>query len=182
MARTLFLLILIGTSGFLTSSRAQQEAGDVELGVQGSISTAVGTDASFTFGSILGKIGPYLTDNFQLGFGPTITVISVETTTFDPITLTSQTSSETNATFGTTVFLSYSFLTQSNTVPYLGTTYYKRDLSDSDDSGQMGLTFGLKFFLTAKAAFDINGNYLFALDEATEGGSLYFGFGLNFIL
>ena len=44
-----------------------------------------GTGVLVRLGNLSGKIGPYLTDNLQVGIGPTLTITTTSTATFNPI-------------------------------------------------------------------------------------------------
>ena len=68
------VLTLVAAFGF-----AQQQKGDVELQFQALYFTTVGTDYQIGQGTISAKIGPYITDNLQIGIGPTL---SITTTTW----------------------------------------------------------------------------------------------------
>lgn len=148
---------------------AQQEAGDMEIQIAGTYLTTVGTDFSFNSGFIQAKLGRYVTDNLELGVAPNISITKVQ-------------GQDTDVTVGGGAFAVYSFLAgDATTVPYFGAQYFKSDLSESEDNGSAGVTGGLKFFVTEKAAFDFSGNYLFDLNEGSEGGLLLFVAGISFL-
>jgi hypothetical protein len=173
------VLMLICASAF-----AQQQRGDVELQFQGMYFTTVGSDFTFGQGTISAKIGPYITDNLQVGIGPTLSITTTTDFSVGPaptFTLTEDT--KTTTTFGSTAFLVYSFLMRNaKAVPYLGAQYFKQDFSDSDDKGSVGINAGLKYYFAKKTAIDFSGNYLFTLNEGQEGGLLMFAVGLSFLL
>jgi hypothetical protein len=181
MARALILIISLLIA--LSTSSGQQQQGDIEAQLQGSFSTTVGADATSSIGTIAGKFGPYLTDNIQVGVGPTITIATTSNTSLQPGTTRLITSTETNVTFGTTAFVVYSFLLENaKAVPYLGASFYKRDFSNSDEKGWVGANGGVKYFFTKKTAMDMSANYLTSLNSDTKGGLLLFAFGLSFLL
>jgi hypothetical protein len=162
---------------------SQQQKGDVELQFQGYYFTTVGTESSIGSGTLSAKIGPYITNNLQVGIGPTLTVTTVPEFSIDPVTLQTKTESKTTTTFGSTAFFVYSFLTRNaKLVPYFGAQYFKQDFSDSDDNGSVGVNLGAKYYFAKKAAFDVSGNYLFTLNPDAEGGILYFAIGLSFLI
>lgn len=162
---------------------SQQQKGDVELQFQGYYFTTVGTEFTFGSGTLSGKIGPYITDNLQVGIGPTLTITTSTDYSMDPITFAVKSESKTTTTFGSTAFFVYSFLTRNaKLVPYIGAQYFKQDFSDSDDKGSVGVNLGAKYYFAKKAAFDVSGNYLFTLNKDEEGGMLYFAVGLSFLL
>ncbi len=162
---------------------SQQQRGDVELQFQGYYFTTVGTDFTFGSGSLSAKIGPYLTDNLQVGIGPTLTITTMTETTFDPATFQIKQDTKTTTTFGSTAFFVYSFLMRNaKAVPYIGAQYFKQDFSDSDDKGSVGVSLGMKYYFAKKTALDMSGNYLFTLNKDAEGGILFFAVGLSFLL
>ena len=184
----LFILsvtILLLTTGTVLS---QQQAGDMELQFFGSYYRTVGNDFTFASGTIGGKIGPYLTDNIQVGLGPTfsISTSSRQTFTVDPVTfqVITKTESQTTTTFGTSAFFIYSFLTRGGKlVPYFGAQYFKRDFNKpfSEDRGSAGINGGVKYFFTKKTALDFSGNYLWDLNPDAKGALILFAFGLSFL-
>ena len=176
-------LVLLLMLGLACSALAQQQKGDVELQFQGSFFTTVGGDVTNSVGTILGKIGPFITDNIQVGIGPSLTIATTTTTTVDPGTGRLIKNTATKATFGTTAFVVYSFLLRnSRAVPYVGASYYKRDFSDAHDRGWIGGNGGAKYFFTKRTAADFSANYLFSLNPETKGGMILFAVGLSFLL
>lgn len=166
-----------------SAAAAQQQSGDLELQLQGSFFTTVGSDVTNSVGTIAGKFGPFVTANIQLGVGPTVTIATSTTSAVNPGTGGTTSSTTTRVTVGTTVFAVYSFLLKdARTVPYVGLSYYKRDFSNTADRGWVGGNGGAKFFFTRKAAVDVSANYLTSLNADTKGGLLLFAFGLSFLL
>jgi hypothetical protein len=171
------MLLLCAAIGF-----GQQQRGDIELQFQGMYYRTVGTDYATGVGNISAKIGPYITDALQVGVGPTLTIATTPTTSYNAVTRQIEYGSETNTTFGCTGFLVYSFLMKgAKAVPYLGAQYFKSDFNDSNDNGSAGINGGLKYYFTRKTALDISGNYLFTLNKDQEGGILMFAVGLSFL-
>jgi hypothetical protein len=170
----IFALVLIAASGF-----GQQQRGDVELQFQGSYFRTVGTDFTFGSGNISGKIGPYITDGLQIGIGPTLSITT--TSSFNQTTLKEE--SNTTTTFGSTAFVVYSILLRgAKAVPYIGAQYFKSDFSNGDDKGSVGINVGMKYYFAKKTAFDVSGNYLFTLNDNSQGGIILFAVGLSFLL
>lgn len=181
--KPLFMLAVLAAALIAVPASAQQQRGDVELQFQGYYFTTVGTEFSFGSGTLSAKIGPYLTDNLQIGIGPTLTITTMTESSFDPATLQMKQESKTTTTFGSTAFFVYSFLMRNaKAVPYFGAQYFKSDFSNTDDKGSVGVNLGLKYYFARKAAFDISGNYLFTLNTDQEGGILLFAVGLSFLL
>jgi hypothetical protein len=172
------VLLLVAATGL-----AQQQRGDIELQFQAMYFTTVGTDYKFGSGNISAKIGPYITDNLQIGIGPSVSITTTTSTTFDMTTFRAKSESNTEVTFGSTAFFVYSFLMKgAKAVPYFGGAYFKNDFSNSDDKGSVGINAGLKYYISRKTAVDFSGNYLFTLNEGQEGGTLLFAVGLSFLL
>ena len=184
------LLLLVGTC----LAPAQQRRGDFELQFYGMYFRTMGTDLTFANGTIGGKIGPYITDHLQIGIGPSLSISTIsgrEVTGYDPRTFSPiySTSSTTTTTFGTSVFLIYSFLTSGGkVVPYFGAQWFKSDFNKpiSEDKGSAGLTAGLKYFFARKTALDFSVNYGWNLNTAenneTLPSTLMFAFGLSFLI
>jgi hypothetical protein len=172
------VLLLFAAVGF-----AQQQRGDIELQFQAMYYTTIGSDYQMGMGNISAKIGPYITDNLQIGIGPTLSIMTSTSATYDYTTRQIKYESDTKTTFGSTAFFVYSFLMKgAKAVPYLGGQYFKSDFSDSDDKGSVGVNAGLKYFFGRKTALDFSGNYLFTLNEGQDGGVLLFAVGLSFLL
>lgn len=177
MKRVMLFVVLVFFLS-ITATFAQPEKGDTEIQLSATYFTTVGTDFKFGNGFIQAKLGKYITDNLEFGVAPNISITITSTTDF----FTGETESDTDVTFGGGAFFVYSFLAgDAKSVPYLGGQYFKSDFSNEDDSGSVGFTGGIKFFVTEKAAFDFSGNYLFDLNEDTEGGFLLFVAGISFL-
>jgi hypothetical protein len=173
------LLLLIT----IAPGMAQQQRGDIELQFQGNYSTTVGADVTSSTGNIAAKFGPYLTDNIQIGIGPTLTISTSSTTSPSSGTGGQVANTDTKVTFGTTAFAVYSLLLRdAKVVPYLGASFYRRDFSNSNEKGWVGFNGGVKYFFGKKTAVDLSANYLFSLNPETKGGQLLFAFGLSFLI
>ncbi len=180
------LFILLASIFLLASGTAvgQQQAGDMELQFFGNYYRTVGTDFAFGSGTIGGKIGPYLTDNIQVGLGPTLSISTTTRPVFDRTTGQVTMESQTTTTFGTSAFFIYSFLTRGGKlVPYFGAQYFKSDFNKpfSEDYGSAGINAGVKYFFTKKTALDFSGNYLWNLNPDVKGAYILFAFGLSFL-
>jgi hypothetical protein len=177
------LYIVVALACASGNLRAQQQSGDWEVQLQGSYFTLVGTDVTNNVGTISGKVGPFLTDNIQIGLGPTLTIATTSTTAVPPGGGVATTSSVTKVTVGSTAWAVYSVLLRNARIaPYIGACWYKRDFSNGADNGWVGVNGGAKFYYTRKAAVDVSANYLRSLNKTTQGGMLLFAFGLSFLL
>ncbi len=184
-AQNIFIICLIFTLATVTAY-GQQQKGDLELQFLGSYYRTVGIDGySSGSGNISAKIGPYITDNFQIGLGPNLTISHSSYTTYNFATRKEEEVTETNTTFGTYAFVVYSFLTRgAKLVPYLGAQYFKQDFNKpwSEEPGSLGFNLGAKYFFAKKAAFDIQGSYMFDMNTDAQGGFMLFAFGLSFLV
>lgn len=183
MKKSMGLFIAVALSFASIDLHAQQKGGDWEVQLQGSYFTLVGADVTNNVGTISGKIGPFVTDNIQVGVGPTLTIATTSITAVPPGGGAATTTSSTTVTVGSTAWAVYSMLLPNARVaPYIGACWYKRDFSNSTDNGWVGVNGGAKFYYTRKAAVDVSANYLRSLNKGTEGGMLLFAFGLSFLL
>jgi hypothetical protein len=173
------VLVLILLLAVASPLPAQQEAGDIELQFTGSILTTMGQDrGSITLGIFQAKGGYFLTDRIEVGGFPSVTFVRATVQPDDwP---TEVTTSETKVGLG--IFGTYSFLAaDATTVPYVGAQFYRIDLTDEDETGWLGASLGLKFYMTPRTAFDVGGNGLVGLGN--DGGILLlFQMGLSFLL
>ncbi len=176
MKRVLFFLIAISIANI---TYAQQQKGDSEIQLSGFISKAEGQSfgqfesEDYFFGSVALKFGQFITDNLQIGVSPSLLF---------------QTGENSDVTVGAGGFLNYSFLaSDAKTVPYFGFSYRKEDIEEWDfDNGRVGAQLGFKQFVTPKTAFDISGNYLFAIPVADQDwdfsdGFIYLSFGFSYL-
>ena len=166
MKKLLFLLLAISITSI---TYGQQQKGDSEIQISGFVSEF---DGNF-FGSVFLKFGKYFTDNLQLGISPSLLF---------------QTGDFSDTTIGAGAFLNYSFLaSDAKTVPYFGLSYRKEDIEEWDfDNGRVGAQLGFKQFVTPKTAFDVSGNYLFAIpvgerDWDFSDGFIYLSFGFSYL-
>jgi hypothetical protein len=182
MKRTPVLMIVL-LSAFFSVASAQQQKGDIELQLAGSYFTTFATDVSVNVGTVSGKFAPFITDNIQIGIGPTLTIITTTTTTVAPVTGRAVTGSKTNVTFGSTAFVTYSFLLKdARVVPYAGASYYKQDFGKTSERGWIGVNGGMRYFFTRRASIDVSANYLITLTPGETGSMLLFAFGLSFLV
>lgn len=177
------MLLLVPVMMLAHSLQAQQAQGDIELQLQGSYFTMVGTDVSVDVGTIAGKFAPFVTDALQIGLGPTLTIQTTTTTDAVPGTGQIRTRSSTKVTFGSTAFIAYSILLKdARTVPYVQAQFYKRDFSNRSERGWVGAGGGVKYYFTRRTSLDVSANYLRSLNSENRGGMVLFMFGLSFLV
>jgi hypothetical protein len=161
------VLVLVAILVTTSPAAAQQEQGDIELELTGSLISTVGAGEASGMGILQSKLGRFVTDRWEVGAFPSLEVRFGEGTT--------------NTQIGIGLFATYSYLRpDAMTVPYLGGSYYKSDASrgfDADDSW-FGVNAGLKFYLNSRMAFDMGLDYLFAL-QGQEGQLFIYRAGLS---
>lgn len=164
------VLILLAALVAPIPAAAQQEEGDVELELTGTLITSVGAEEASGMGMMQAKVGRFVTDRWELGAFPSFEVRFSEGTT--------------DTRIGAGVFATYSYLQpDAKTVPYAGASYYKGDAStgfDAQDSW-FGLNGGMKFYFNPRMAFDMGADYLFAL-QGQEGQLFIFRAGLSIFI
>ena len=173
--RTALLLLLVSLAWYAPLA-AQQQAGDREVQLSGSVLASAGEEGgSQALAIVQAKVGYFVTDRVQLGAFPTLsyTRVTVETAGGE------LRASDTRLGFG--AFGTYSFLAaDAMTVPYVGGQIYKIDLTDSEAQTWVGANAGLKYYFNRNMAFDAGGNALLGTGDA--GGILVlFQFGLSYL-
>jgi hypothetical protein len=155
---------------------AQQQAGDRELQLTGSVLAVTGQDEESQSLAILqAKVGYFLTDRVEIGAFPSLTYTRVTVQSpFGPIE-----DSRTRVGFG--AFSTYSFLAaDAMTVPYVGVQGYRIDITDSEAQTWFGANAGLKYYFSRNMAFDMGGNALLGTGDA-GGVLILFQFGLSYL-
>lgn len=184
-----FSAIIIGFLLLGFQSEAQVQKGDINGGVNGAI-TAVSSGGSTFTSTFISFSGQYfITDNISAGFGPSITF--------------SGGSGTDNTSVGLNFFGNYNYLLPSgDLLPYAGANLFIRtSKSVSDATGDefgnnttnLGINGGAKYFFTERINFDVNLSYTFAVSASSsfngtsqsvdaDGGIFQFTFGLGIIL
>ncbi|TVP78433.1 MAG: hypothetical protein EA352_02085 [Gemmatimonadales bacterium] len=160
------LLALLVWGPGVSSLEAQQVQGDVELQLTASLLSTVGTDrASFASAIVQAKGGYFVTERVQVGAFPSLLYGRTE------VEVGGQWIRESDTRLGMGLFANYSFLAEdAMTVPYVGGQFYRIDLTDSDETGWLGVSGGVKVYLSRSLALDMGGNYLVGLGDG--GGAL----------
>lgn len=175
-------LILLFSIFFVLStlSYAQVEKGDSEVIFSAMFMSIVGVeDYSSMTGSLNLNYGYFLTDNFEIGIGPTITYTKSTSTflSYDPNTfsLTEEKYTSETANVSATAFFNFNFSTSSKTVPYITGQWFQTDFDPEDDMkfsdySYINVGFGVRNFINEYAALNTSVNYGFSLAENAEGG------------
>lgn len=171
----LFLLLLVSLVRQAPLA-AQQQAGDRELQLSGSLLAVTGEEGrSEALALVQAKVGFFVTDRVEIGAFPSLsyTRVTLDTPAGE------LRDSDTRIGFG--AFGTYSFLAEdAMTVPYLGGQIYKIDLNDSEAQTWVGANAGMKFYFNRNMAFDAGGNALLGTGDA--GGVLILvQFGLSYL-
>ncbi|CAN5675837.1 hypothetical protein BH23GEM11_BH23GEM11_07040 [soil metagenome] len=155
---------------------AQQQAGDRELQLTGSVLAVTGQEEdSQALALLQAKVGYFLTDRVEIGAFPSLTYtrVTVRTPAGDVQ------DSSTRLGFG--AFGTYSFLAaDAMTVPYLGGQAYRIDITNSEAQTWVGANAGLKYYFNRNMAFDMGGNALLGTGDA-GGVLILFQFGLSYL-
>jgi len=160
LASLLFICLVVPANG-------QMEKGDSEVQFSGMFMTFTETGGGGFF-MVQGRYGYYITDNVQLGIGPSY--MGDTEGAFGMLGLSA---------FGNYVIL----LEDGKTAPYGGAQFYRYEPVQAGAKGSslIGLTGGVKYYLTPKTAIDGNANYQFALESGAGGGVLLFLVGFSFL-
>ncbi len=187
------ILILLATSNMVFS---QAKKGDTEMFFNGSFYSMVGIEnySNINITAML-NYGYYITDNLQLGVGPSVTYTYSEqkymSYYFNPITYeysekeVSQVNEKTD--LSASFFGNYYFNIQSKLVPYASVQYFQQtfdipDDADFTDYGYINIGVGAKYFINQNVAYNFLINYGFSLNSDSEGGILLMQTGLSVIL
>jgi len=170
------VLLLLFVLVLASPSAAQQQAGDRELQLTGSLLASSGEEGgSQALAIVQAKVGYFFTDRVQLGAFPTLsyTRVTVETPAGE------LRASDTRLGLGG--FATYSFLAEdAMTVPYVGAQVYRIDMTNPEAQTWAGANAGLKYYFNRNMAFDVGGNALLGTGDA-GGVLLLFQFGLSYL-
>ncbi len=147
--------------GCALPASAQAKKGDSEVQLFASFSMAA-NEAGSAQGDIFGNYGLFATDHVQVGGGPTISIARG-----NPV----------NVTFGINAF-TRRYFGGSRVQPYVGGEFFMFDVTDPDFSYANAL-FGVKNYLSERAAIDFKGGYGFLIKEPGSAGLISFQIGLT---
>lgn len=159
--------LLLVTLAFPHTAQAQATQGDKEVLVQGSLISTLG-DFGFTNATAVLGLGYFVSNRLQIGVQPILSV--------------TRSSGETTFTLGSQLKAQY-YLgeDQAKVKPYFGGSFIINDFSDAGNSAFAAAVFGVKSYLTEKAALDINASYGFGV-SAPSGTQLLQAFaGISYI-
>jgi hypothetical protein len=144
---------------------AQPEKGDKEILLFGQLMAINSDGSTVSIGNIFANLGVFVTDTFEVGGGPTITIANA--------------GGGTDTTLGLNGFVRLNFATGNpRLVPYVGGEVFIQDVNP--DFGSAGdTTFanaigGVKNYFSENAALDIKGQFGFLLTD--PGAVRMFGF------
>jgi hypothetical protein len=173
----IFGVLMIAMVGWPRDARAQATAGDREFLVFANVFSFISPDTTSTTGILFFNVGQFMTDRFELGGGPNITISSSggafgSGTSFD---------------LGVNAFGRYYFGEQSATVkPYVGGEYQVTSLNPPEGASVADFQFlsgigGVKSYLTEKTAIDFNASFGVRPNAAGDFQLLNFSVGLTHI-
>jgi hypothetical protein len=164
-----FVFVMLPSAAF-----AQTQSGDKEILLFGNLtSTRFDGGGTSTFGLIFINVGVFLTDKFEVGGGPNISVTG------------GGFSGGTDATVGINGFVRQAFGSNPKVQPYVGAEISMADLNPSQGSAA-DLAFvsaigGVKNFISEKAALDLKGSFGFLMKEPSLQQQFGFTVGLTFV-
>ena len=162
MRRIPFLALLVLVL-MATPVLAQQEAGDSELQLQGSLLLGVSGDTE-DFGSATGTYGRFLTDRQEAGGTLSVFLVS---------------NGDWAGSGGP--FYRYNFVSGSKTVPYVGAAAVATFGEFAGGDIQLDLEGGSRWFLTRNTAFSLSGVYSYDVDASDFADTLRVLFGFSYI-
>jgi len=175
----LLALLVLPTSAF-----AQAKAGDKEISIFGLISQDLGGENKSTTGNAQFGVGFFLTDRFEITVQPSLTISSGSTTDFQIVRgqVVTTSSRHTDMTLGVSAkALQFFGAADAKIKPYVGGEFYIFNLESAGDSSFAGANFGLKNYISEKAAIDFNGTYGFSLKHPGDSSNLRILIGLSYI-
>lgn len=147
IANVRFLLFTVSFLLLPVLARAQAEAGDSEILLNGDVTTLTASGSSFTSGNLSLGYGYYFTPQIQLFSGTNIGIFGGS-------------GLGTDVSSGANFALRYNFSTAGRKlVPYLAFEYFIFDVEESKESSFLRPNGGFKYFFTRNAAFDFNVGY-----------------------
>lgn len=144
---------------------AQPQAGDRDVLIFANLTSISGGGFNSTSGNLFFNIGQYLTERFEIGGGPSVTI---SRTSFGA---NGSSTSDTDIGIGANGFVRLYFGQSSGTIkPYLGAEIVFNRLNPEDGQSIGDQTFlagtgGLKNYLSENAALDIKASYGFQAND-----------------
>lgn len=177
----LFAVLVVPSTAF-----AQAQAGDKEISVFGLISQDLGGEFKNTTGTAQFGVGFFLTDRFEISVAPSLTISSsTSPSTFSFVgnrLVETPGSRSTTATVGiSTKAINFFGASDAKVKPYVGGEFYIFDLEQAGDASFAGANFGVKSYLSEKAAIDFNGTYGFSLKSPGDTSQIRVLIGLTYI-
>lgn len=188
MSHSVWVRTVVATLVLVAPSLAQAQAtqGDREVQVSGNLFQTVGGEAGLSMGNFIFGLGYFITDRMQIAVQPILTIssFSTEVPQFNSRGVITGTTSErqTDADLGiSTKVLRFYGESSARMKPYLGGTFIIQSLKNAGDSSFVAGNFGVKNYLTEKAALDFNGSYGFSLTDPGSGQLLQVSVGITYI-
>lgn len=154
-------LSVLAALALAAPAAAQAQAGDSEVQMFGFF-TMQSRNADTASGTIAVNYGKFVTDLWQLGGGPQISISAGS-----PVDVTSGVNAFVRRYFGAT-----------KVQPYFGGEFYMMDVTAADFTYANAIL-GVKNYISERAAIDFKGGYGFLLKEPGEAGLITFQVGLT---
>lgn len=174
--------LLILTLAVPQTAQAQATQGDKEVLVQGSLISTLG-DSSFTNATAVLGLGYFVSNRLQIGVQPIISISSFSQPTFNPRTgaITGEETTITTTVGSQAKVQYYLGEDQAKVKPYVGGSFIISDFSDAGNTAFAAAVFGVKSYLTEKAALDFNGSYGFGVSAPSGTQMLQVFAGISYI-
>jgi hypothetical protein len=187
----LAMAVFIAPMFLAAPAYAQAEKGDAEVLVSGFLfSTLASSGPTLTSGSMNFAIGKFVTDTFEVGVGPSVSITSTsvpesrELTGFDsrlnPIFTTIPASTTISTTFGSNFFARKLFGT-AKVQPYVGGNFNVQDFAAAADTSFYGGEAGVKNYFSPKTALDLKGGLGFNAKDPANSGLFTFSVGITYL-
>jgi hypothetical protein len=189
MKRWAVALILASAIGVVSpgSALAQAKKGDKELLTFTTVTSVLGTGHTNLNGTIFLNIGSFVSDTFEIGGGPTVSLGVNETPgqyTYNPKTgqiVQGEGSWDISADAGVNVFARKFFRTSNPKVqPYVGAEYFIQSLKSASDSQFVNGLAGVKDYLNQRTAIDAKFSFGFAPQDPGGIQLIMFTIGLSY--
>ena len=147
-------------------AQAQQKKGDKEITMNALVMTFFGGGSTSTVGTVFFNVGVFTSDRLEVGGGPTISFFS--------------SGGDTDTSGGANFFTRYFLGAQAAKVkPFVGGDYNIFDFEAAGDSQFASGLFGVRNYISERAALDFTGQYGVNVKHAGDQQNLTFRVGIT---
>lgn len=167
----LAMAVLVAPLALAAPAHAQAQKGDAEVLVSGFLfSTLASSGPTMTSGSMNFAIGKFVTDTFEVGVGPSVSITS--TSAGDTSTI--------STTFGSNFFARKLF-GAAKVQPYVGGNFNIQDFAAAAETSYYGGEAGVKNYFSPKTALDLKGGLGFNAKDPANSGLFTFSVGITYL-